>query len=177
MIVGSLRKDSINKHLAEAMMELGAGEMIFEMADISTIPLYNGDLEGSFPQPVLDLKAKIKAADGIMIVTPEYNRSIPGVLKNMIDWTSRPYGDSAWNGKPVATAGTTGGNVGTALAQSHLREILLYLNTEILGQPEVYLSAYQDHFDQSGKITDPKTAEVLKSFLQKFNSHIAVLKS
>ena len=175
IIVGSLRKGSINMQLAKAIVGVGEG-VNFEIADISQIPLYNGDLEATMPETVNNLKAKIRGADGIIIVTPEYNRSVPGVLKNAIDWTSRPFGDSAWAGKPVVVTGASGGAIGTAVAQAHLHGTLSYLDTHQMGQPELYLGSFNTRFDAEGNITDPKTREFIANFVQKFKDHIALFK-
>ena len=170
VIVGSLRKESVNKAVAEALKASAPAGTTIEIADLSSIPLYNQDLESSFPQPVLDLKEKIRAAQGIVIVTPEYNRSIPGMLKNLIDWTSRPYGDSAWAKKPVATIGASVGPTGTAFAQAHLRTILIYLDTYLMGQPEIYIGNVGEKI-KDGSLTDAGTLDHLKGFLEKFIQH------
>ena len=170
---GSLRSASFNTGLIRAAMSLAAPELNITLADISALPLYNQDNESPLPPLVAELKNHIRAADGILIATPEYNRSIPGVLKNMIDWTSRPYGDSAWNGRAVATMGATAGNVGTAVAQSHLRQTLVYLNTRVMGQPEFYLSNAMEKFDNAGNLTDENTKEHLKRLLESFQKFIS----
>ncbi|MDB5194591.1 MAG: NADPH-dependent reductase domain protein [Parcubacteria group bacterium] len=172
IIVGSLRRDSLNKSVARSIAALSVAGLAFEIIDLSSVPLFNQDLESAFPKEVTDLKEKIKAADGLIIVTPEYNRSIPGVLKNAIDWTSRPYGDNAWAGKPVAVAGASGGALGTALAQAHLKEVLMYLDTHVMGQPEIYIGGFKDKSDAEGNITDQKTLEFLKQFVEKFQVHM-----
>ena len=138
VISGSLRKDSLNTKLARAFIARAPEGVTMELADISTIPLYNGDEEAAhFPEVVVSLKDKIKESDGIVLITPEYNRSMPGVLKNVLDYTSRPYGDSAWTGKPVFVAGATGGPIGTALAQYDAKKVLLYVGAHPLPQPEL----------------------------------------
>jgi len=171
-IVGSLRKASVNRKLMEAFKQAAPGGVSVEIADIGTLPLYNEELEANFPEAAKAIKAKIREADGILIATPEYNRSIPGVLKNAIDWTSRPYGDNAWDSKLVVTVGASPGNVGTAVAQSHLRQILAYLNTTIVGQPEFYLGAAYGKFDESGALTDTKTKEFVTKLLETFLARI-----
>ncbi|OGG71192.1 hypothetical protein A3F27_02785 [Candidatus Kaiserbacteria bacterium RIFCSPHIGHO2_12_FULL_53_13] len=172
VIYGSLRKQSSNKALARALSELATEKMKVEVTGLDSLPFYNQDLESNFPAVAKDFKSKIRAADGIIIVTPEYNRSVPGVLKNMLDWTSRPYGDSAWDGKPVGILGTSVGAIGAALAQYHLKQILNYLNTHVMGQPEFYLNA-TDKFDAEGKLTDESTKEHVKKFLAAFEAHVA----
>jgi chromate reductase len=131
-------------------------------------------MEAAFPPAATVLKDRIKAADGVIIVTPEYNRSIPGPLKNFMDWTSRPYGDSAWKGKHVYVAGATGGLVGTALAQAALRQVLLYLDARVLGQPEFYLTGAGEKFGPDGALADEATRThidaALAAFITRINS-------
>jgi chromate reductase len=172
-IVGSLRAQSYNRSLMNAVKAMAPEGVTLEILEIGNIPLYNQDVEmASFPAEVQALKEKIKAADGIIVATPEYNRSIPGVLKNIIDWTSRPYGASAWSGKHVATMGTTGGPIGTAVAQSHLRQILTYLNTHVMGQPEFYLGGITTKLDANGVLIDPDTKEHIAKFWESFTKAI-----
>ncbi len=159
---GSLRKDSFNTRLLEAAKEVAEGVANIEIYDISSIPLYNQDLEVSFPAEAQALKDKILASDGVIFATPEYNRSIPGVLKNAIDWASRPYGMNAFDAKPVLILGTTPAPTGTTLGQSHLKQVMLYLNGNVLGQPEFYLSSAHEKFNAEGKLTDESTREHLK---------------
>lgn len=161
-IVGSLRVGSYNKSILKAVEALLPSDVTMEYADIGALPLYNGDLEANFPASVTHFKNQIKAADAIIFATPEYDRSVPGVLKNAIDWASRPYGDSAWNGKPVLVMGASGGSIGTAVAQSHLKQILLYLNMKVVGQPELYINAVAEKLDKDGVLIDEKTKEHLK---------------
>ncbi|HVB19906.1 MAG TPA: NADPH-dependent FMN reductase [Candidatus Paceibacterota bacterium] len=171
-ISGSLRKDSFNTALLRNFKALAPTGMKIEIADISALPLYNGDAEASFPAPVRALKDTIAAADGIIIATPEYNRSIPGVLKNVIDWVSRPYGQNSFAKKPVLVAGISAGNIGTAVAQSHLKQILLYLDAEIIGQPELYLGPAQSLFDGEGIIKDGSTKELLVKALETLKNRV-----
>ena len=139
VIVGSLRRESINRKLATALSKLAKPGTEFNFVKIDDVPLFNQDLEPSPPASVTRLKKDIESADGVLIVTPEYNRSIPGVLKNVIDWASRPYGKNSFDGKPTAAIGTSQGAVGTAAGQQHLRSILTYLNVVQMGQPEGYI--------------------------------------
>jgi chromate reductase len=140
VIVGSLRADSFNRRLAQAMTRLpSAAGHAFAFPEIGDLPLYDQDRDSAPPAEVTRLKAEIRAADGVMFVSPEYNRSIPGVLKNAIDLASRPYGDSAWAGKPAGVIGASGGAIGTALAQQHLRNVLAYLDMPTLAQPEAFI--------------------------------------
>lgn len=161
VIVGSLRKDSFNKKLAKAIEKLAPSHFSFKHIDISDLPLYNQDQDATPAESVKRIKSEIKAAHGLLFVTPEYNRSIPGVLKNAIDHASRPYGQSAWGGKPAGVLGISVGAIGTALAQQHLRNILAYLDVPTLGQPEVFLQAKDGLFDEAGNISDAS-----KKFLQ-----------
>jgi chromate reductase len=161
VVVGSLRKDSINKKLAAALEMLFPPEFTFTPVQIDDLPLYNQDNDGHPPAPVMRLKSQISAAQGVLFVTPEYNRSIPGVLKNALDHGSRPYGDSAWNGKPAGVIGASIGSTGTALAQQHLRNILAYLNMPTLGQPEAFIQHKDGMYDDTGKLS-----EASRKFLQ-----------
>lgn len=169
---GSLRKDSFNTALINAFATHAPDGVSITVADISALPLYNQDRESSFPEVVSTLKDMIRTADGILIATPEFNRSVPGVLKNAIDWTSRPYGDSAWKGKPVYVVGASVGGIGTALAQYELKKILLYLDAHVLGQPEFFLGTAGDKFDSSGTLVDEKTVEHITEALAVFVNHI-----
>lgn len=152
VVVGSLRRDSFNGTLAEALARLAPDDFAFSRARIDDLPLYNQDDDGAQAAPVQRLKAEIGAAHGLLFVTPEYNRSIPGVLKNAIDHASRPYGQSAWQGKPAGVIGVSVGAIGTALAQQHLRNILAYLDVPTLGQPEAFLQMKDGLFDDAGNI-------------------------
>ncbi|MBU6388382.1 NAD(P)H-dependent oxidoreductase [Patescibacteria group bacterium] len=167
---GSLRKDSFNTKLLRALQALAPEGMQIDMADISHLPLYNQDDEAAFPPAAQALKDKVEAADGVIIATPEYNRSIPGVLKNAIDWASRPWGTNSFAGKPVLVAGVSVGKIGTAVAQSHLRQILSYLDMHIIGQPELYLGPAQNVFDAEGNITDESVKELLTKALTALSS-------
>jgi chromate reductase len=152
VIVGSLRRDSFNRRLADAIARLAPPTFAFKQLSIAELPLYNQDDDDHQAAPVLHLKAAIAASRGVLFVTAEYNRSIPGVLKNAIDHASRPYGHSAWSGKPAGVIGVSVGAVGTALAQQHLRNVLASLDLPTLGQPEVFLQANEDLFDGEGKL-------------------------
>ena len=152
IIVGSLRRDSFNSQLANALTKLAPPDFTFSFIEIGDLPLYNQDDDANQAPQVQRLKAEIVAADGLIFVTPEYNRSIPGVLKNAIDQASRPYGQSAWAGKPAGVIGISVGAIGTALAQQHLRNILAYLDVPTLGQPEAFLQMKDGLFDADGSI-------------------------
>ena len=161
VVVGSLRRDSHNRKLATAVAMLAPAGFTFKQVQIGDLPLYNQDGDGTPAAPVKRLKDEIKAAQGLLFVTPEYNRSIPGVLKNAIDHASRPYGQSVWQGKPAAVIGASVGAIGTALAQQHLRNILAYLDVPTLGQPEAFIHAKEGLFDDAGNI-----GAASKQFLQ-----------
>lgn len=152
VVVGSLRKDSFNRKLANAIVKLAPPEFSFNQVQIGDLPLYNQDDDASQAEAVKRLKGEISAAQGLLFVTAEYNRSIPGVLKNAIDHASRPYGQSAWAGKPAGVLGASVGAIGTAMAQQHLRNILAYLDVPTLGQPEMFIHAKDGLFDAQGNI-------------------------
>ena len=152
VIVGSLRRDSFNRQLANAIVKLAPPEFSFTQVNIGDLPLYNQDSDANPPPSVIRFKGEIAAAKGLLFVTPEYNRSLPGVLKNAIDQGSRPYGQSVWAGKPAGVLGVSVGAIGTALAQQHLRNILAYLDVPTLGQPEAFIQAKDGLFDDSGEI-------------------------
>ncbi len=168
VIIGSLRKDSFNRKLAQALEKRAAGKMRFSYVEIGDLPLFNQDNESPLPAPVARIKQQIESADAVLFVTPEYNRSIPGVLKNAIDWASRPYGQSSFAGKPAAICGTSPGAAGTAVAQNHLRSITAgFLDMPTMGQPEVYLTWKDDMVDPDGNIANEKTGAFLQSFIDK----------
>ena len=152
VVVGSLRKDSFNRKLASAIVKLAPAEFSFKQVKIDDLPLYNQDEDARPAESVTRLKSEIEAAQGIIFVTPEYNRSIPGVLKNAIDHASRPYGKSVWAGKPAGVVGVSVGAIGTSMAQQHLRNILAYLDAPTLGQPEAFIQAKEGLFDAAGNI-------------------------
>ena len=152
VLVGSLRRESFNRRFASALVKLAPSDFSFKQLEIGDLPLYNQDDDGSPAAPVRRLKSEITAAAGVLFVTPEYNRSIPGVLKNAIDHASRPYGQSAWAGKPAGVIGVSIGAIGTALAQQHLRNMLAYLDMPTMGQPEAFIHAKEGLFDESGNI-------------------------
>lgn len=169
IIVGSIRRDSFNRKFAEALTRLAPPEVEFTWPDIASLPLYDQDDDGNPPAATTALKAAIRAADGLIFVTPEYNRSIPGVLKNAIDHASRPYGDSAWAGKPAGVIGVSPGALGTALAQQHLRSVLAYLDVPTLGQPEAYIQHREGMFAEDDSLVDPS-----KDFAKKWlDAHLA----
>ena len=167
-IAGSLRKGSLNKALLREAKKLAPENVEIEIADISEIPMYNGDIEAiGSPEPVKILKEKIKNSDALLIVTPEYNYSIPGVLKNAIDWVSRPVADSPLNNKPLGIMGA-GGMSGTIRAQLHLRQIAVFTNMIDMKRPEVLVQKAQDKFDSEGNLIDEPTIRQVKKFLNAF---------
>ena len=166
VIVGSLRKDSMNKKLARAVAAEGSDLFLFQQTPIDDIPLYNQDLEPNFPDPVRRLHAAITAAAAVLLVTPEYNRSVPGVLKNVLDWASRPYGKHCLSGKPVALMGASGGAVGTAVAQFQLRGILTMLGSRLIPKPELYITMRPDLVGPDGAFADASTRKFLRGFLE-----------
>jgi chromate reductase len=152
VVIGSLRGDSLNRKLANAIIKLAPSEFSFKQVQIGNLPLYNQDDDANQAESVKSLKGEIKAANGVLFVTPEYNRSIPGVLKNAIDHASRPYGQNVWAGKPAGIIGASIGTGGTAMAQQHLRNILAYLDAPTLGQPEAFIHVKDGLFDDDGNI-------------------------
>lgn len=152
VVVGSLRKDSFNRKLANALPKLAPPDFVFNQLEIGNLPLYNQDDDAHPAESVTRLKAEISTAKGLIFVTPEYNRSIPGVLKNALDHASRPYGQSAWTGKPAGVLGVSPGAIGTSMAQQHLRNILAYLDVPTMGQPEAFIHAKEGLFDAGGEI-------------------------
>ena len=162
---GSLRKGSYNKMLLRAAVDLAPDEATIEVFDLEEIPPFNQDFEQSPPGRVKDFKAKIKAADAILIVTPEYNYSVPGVLKNAIDWCSRPVGDNSWEGKPVAIMSASTGMLGGARAQYHLRQTFVTLDMRPVNKPEIMVNFAAQKFDEKGNLVDDKTKELIRTLL------------
>lgn len=173
VIVGSLRKESINRQLMLALDKLNHPSLKFNILNISDIPLFNQDHENNLPAPVVAFKQSISEADGVLFVTPEYNRSVPGVLKNLIDWGTRPFGKNIWKQKPTAIIGTSQSSVGTAVAQSHLRSILVAIGAILLGQPEVYIVFKKDILDRELNFSDEGTKKFMQEFLDCFSKWIA----
>ena len=165
-IAGSLRRQSYNRGALRAAQQLVPEGATLEIFELDGIPGFNQDEEQNPPAKIVQLKKRVRAADAILFVTPEYNYSVPGVLKNAIDWASRPYGDSAWNGKPAAIMGASIGNIGTARAQYHLRQMMVFLNMFPLNQPEVMIGIAADRFDAEGNLTDETTKGYITRLLQ-----------
>lgn len=168
VIVGSLRRDSINRKLANALVKLGPADFSFKLLEIGDLPLYNQDDDANQAEPVVRLKSEVIGASGLIFVTPEYNRSVPGVLKNALDNASRPYGQSAWAGKPAGVLGASIGTIGSALAQQHLRNMLAYLDVPTMGQPEVFLQVKEGFFDEAGDLAIPDTAKFLQGWMDRY---------
>jgi chromate reductase len=167
VIVGSNRRESINRKLAQALAKLGEGAFDASFVQIDDLPMFNQDLEPNRPESTLRLKREIEAADAILIVTPEHNRSIPAVLKNAIDWASRPYGKNSWAGKTVAVTGTSGGAVGTAVSQNELRMILTNLAGVVVGG-QVFVTFKDDLVDAQNNVTNEATRAFLQGFIDNF---------
>ncbi len=165
-IAGSLRKGSYNRSALRAAVKLVPPGSTLEIFDLDGIPPFNEDHEKEFPPRAREFKSKVSAADAILIATPKYNYSVPGVLKNAIDWASRPYGTSAWNTKPVGMTGASVGTLGTARAQYHLRQIFVFLNMFPLNQPEVMTANAAQKFDEQGNLKDTETLKRIKELLE-----------
>jgi chromate reductase len=172
VIVGSVRKDSINLKLSKALAHVAPRSLELVWTPIDQLPIYNQDLDKELPAAAKQFKERIAVYDGVLFVTPEHNRSIPAALKNALDWGSRPYGQSVWAGKRAAIAGASIGAIGTAVAQSHLRGTLAYLNMPTLGQPELYLHFTPDLIDSEGIITKEDTQGFLRGFMDKFSAWV-----
>lgn len=163
---GSLRKDSYNKALLRAATQLIPKDAKLEIFDLEGIPPFNQDLEDNMPERVKKFKAKIRAADAILIVTPEHNYSVPGVLKNAIDWASRPYEDNSFEGKPVAIMSASPGMFGGARAQYHLRQVLVSLNMHAINRPEVIVASVDEKIDEKGNLTDEKARKKIRQLME-----------
>ena len=168
VIVGSLRKESFNRKMANALRELAPAALKLEIVEIGQLPLYNQDLDGDPPAAWREFRARIKKANGVLFVTPEYNRSIPAPLKNAIDVGSRPYGQSAWDKKPAAVVSVSPGAIGAFGANHHLRQSFVFLNMPAMPQPEAYIGGADKLFDASGKIANDGTRGFLTKFLEAY---------
>jgi len=172
VLVGSLRQESFSARIARQIAALAPAHLLFDHVDISRVGFYNQDLDGQEPAEWLALRRQIRSADAVLFVTPEYNRSVPGVLKNAIDIASRPYGASVFNGKPAAVVSCSPGGLGGFGAHHHLRQTLAFLNMPTLAQPEMYLSGVGGWFDETGRITDETHRAYLGAFAQRFAAWI-----
>ena len=171
-IDGSISSTSINRRFARALVNLAPEGTRMVEIPIAELPFYSVDYDGDFPKPARDFKQAIADADGVIIVTPEYSRSIPGVLKNALDWVARPGGQNSFNGKPLAIIGTSGSSIGTAAAQQHLRAILGHLNAHTMGQPEGFIQYSPELFTEDGQVTKEGTAKFLRGYLETFSTLI-----
>lgn len=168
IFVGSLRKESFNRKLANALIAMAPPSLKLEIVEIRHLPLYNQDDDANPPPASAAFKERVQMADAVLFVTPEYNRSVPGVLKNAIDVASRPYGKSAWNGKPGAVISLSPGAIGAFGANHHLRQSLVFLNVPTLQQPEAYIGNAAKLFDENGNLSEKSTRDLLQQFLQAF---------
>ena len=173
VFVGSLRKDSFNKRLAKAVEKLAPDGFEFQHIRLDNLPLYNQDFDGDYPVECKRLKQEVEAADALLFVTPEYNRSMPGVLKNALDIGSRPWGSNSFAGKPGAAIGISIGATSASMAQQHLRNVLLYLDVTLLGQPEVYVQFKDGLMDDEGRIGNPETQKFLQGFVDRYVAWVA----
>jgi chromate reductase len=175
VLVGSLRKGSLNRLTAKALATLAPAELQLEIVEIGQLPLYNQDDDGDAPPPPwLTFRAQVKAADAVLFVTPEYNRSVPGVLKNALDVGSRPYGHSVWDRKPGAVVSVSPGAIGAFGANHHLRQSFVFLNVPAMPQPEAYIGGAATLFDREGNLTNEGTRKFLKTFIEAFAAWIEV---
>jgi chromate reductase, NAD(P)H dehydrogenase (quinone) len=168
VVVGSLRQESINRQLAGGLIKLAPAELSCKQLEIGNLPLYNQDDDQNPAESVRQLKTEIAAADGLIFVTPEYNRSIPGVLKNALDHASRPYGQNAWAGKPAGVMGASPGTIGSALAQQHLRNVLAYLDVPTLAQPEAFIQIREGFLDEAGNVANENTRKFLQGWMDRY---------
>ena len=168
VFVGSLRKDSFNRRLARAVEKLAPAEFAFRPIPIDGLPLYSQDFDAAYPAPASQLKKEVESSDGLLFVTPEYNRSIPGVLKNAVDIASRPWGTNSFAGKPGAVIGASIGTGGTAMAQQHLRNVLAYLDVPVLAQPEVFIHFKDELIADDGTINNDGTRKFLQGFMDNY---------
>lgn len=171
-IVGSLSVKSINRTLSKALIRLAPPQLEFFEIPIKDLPLYNHDYDEDYPPEGRALKAAIAAADAVLFVTPEYNRSIPGALKNAIDWASRPWGDNSFTHKPTAVIGASTGKIGTAVAQQSLRSALSFCNSPQMNAPEAYIQFSADVFADDGEVLDENTARFLRDYMNEFGDHV-----
>ncbi|MDE2460360.1 MAG: NAD(P)H-dependent oxidoreductase [Gammaproteobacteria bacterium] len=173
VLVGSLRKDSINRKVANALIALAPPELKPEIVEIGRLPLYNQDLDADPPAAWKTFRERVGRADAVLFVTPEYNRGIPGLLKNAIDVGSRPYGHSVWNAKPGAVVSASPGAIGGFGANHHLRQSLVFLNVPVMQQPEAYIGGADKLFDANGELTDESARKFLQGFMHSFAAWIA----
>ena len=173
LIIGSLRKDSINRKLGKALEKLAEGRLSFNELHIGDLPHYNEELWDNLPDPVARLKDRVEHSDAVLAITPEYNRSYPGVIKNAFDWASRPYGANSWAAKPAAVTGTSPGAIGAAVAQARLKSDMLNLGMIVMAQPEAYIQWKPDAVAADGSISDESLRKFLGGFVTAFEEFIA----
>ena len=174
-IIGSLAKASINRKLAKALIRLSPGDIEFVEIPIRDLPLYSYDYDADFPESAKAFKKALEPCHGVLFVTPEYNRSLPGALKNAIDWASRPHGKNSFARKPSAVIGTSPGKIGTAVAQQQLRSILSFCNSPQMNSPEAYIQFSKGLIDDEGKVSDDSTREFLTKFMHEFHAFLAMV--
>ncbi|RYY67577.1 MAG: NADPH-dependent oxidoreductase [Chitinophagaceae bacterium] len=175
VLVGSLRKESFNRKMAHALQELAPPSLSLQIVNIGELPLYNEDLDASAPAAWTAFREQIKGMDGVLFVTPEYNRSVPAVLKNAIDVGSRPYGKSVWDGKPGAVVSVSPGAIGGFGANQHLRQSLVFINVPTMQRPEAYVGGASKLFDESGTLTNESTREYMKKFMEAFAGWVTTI--
>ena len=168
VMIGSLRKESINRKYAKALEKLAGGRLQFHELHIGDLPYYNDDLWDDLPEAVARFKDRLNNSDAVLAITPEYNRSYPGVIKNAIDWGTRPYGQNSWGAKPATVTGTSPGSVGTAVAQAHLRSDLISVGAVVMTMPEAYIQWKPDAYAPDGSVTDESTRNFLQGFVDSF---------
>jgi chromate reductase len=172
VLVGSLRKESINRKIAHTLIALAPESLKLEIMEIGELPMYNQDLEDTPPSAWTEFRGRLKGLDGVLFVTPEYNRSVPAVLKNALDVGSRPYGQSIWDGKPGAVVSVSPGAFGGFGANHHLRQTLVSLNIPAMPKPEAYVGGASNLFDDSGNLTSESTREFLQKFMNAFTGWV-----
>jgi chromate reductase len=172
VLVGSLRRDSLNRKFAQSLGRLAAGRLDFKFVEIGGLPLYNEDLWESPPEAVLRMKREVEAADAVLFVTPEYNRYFSPVIKNAVDWGTRPWGQNSWEAKPAGIVGTSPGALGTGSAQNHLKGLLIVCDMVLMGQPEVYFTYKPEHFNAAGEVADESVRKFLNAWIDRFTGWI-----
>ena len=171
-LVGSIAKESINRLLAKALVRLAPPELEMREIGFRELPIYSYDYDPDFPQVAKDFKSALAAVEAILFVTPEYNRSIPGGLKNAIDWASRPYGKNSFSRKPAAVIGTSPGAIGTAIAQQQLKSVLSFCNAPQMNSPEAYIQFKPGLITADGSVTNPSTEEFLRTYMADFHAFV-----
>lgn len=171
-LVGSLARGSINRTLSKALIALAPDDLEFTEIPIGNLPLYSWDYDSDYPAAGRAFKQAVEASDGLLFVSPEYNRSIPGALKNAIDWGSRPWGQNSFARKPVGIIGASPGGIGTAVMQSSMRSVLSFLDAPQLNSPEAYITFRAEHFADDGTVTDERTASFLRHYMEEYDAFV-----